>query len=77
MKRKSTFKIEYVAWMLALWAVINVLLKLPGIITWPWWLVLAPLWLPFVLVYVPVLLYGYFFYLNHNKNSRYNGKKDN
>lgn len=31
-------------------------LKLGGIISWSWWYVLAPLWMPFALAVVPALL---------------------
>lgn len=35
----------------SLLAIVFITLKLCGVITWSWWWVLAPLWLPFVLVF--------------------------
>jgi hypothetical protein len=37
---------------------IFLVLKLIGIINWSWWLVSAPLWAPFVLVFVILLIVG-------------------
>lgn len=31
-------------------AIVFITLKLCGVISWSWWWVLAPLWIPFVLV---------------------------
>jgi hypothetical protein len=36
-------------------------LKLGGVIDWSWWLVLCPLWIPFVLALVGVLV-GFLWY---------------
>ena len=38
-------------------------LKLTGYITWSWWWVLSPLWIPAVIVLVILaVLFGYLFY---------------
>ena len=43
--------------------VVFVILKLTGVITWSWWLVLAPLWVPvalFLLVVLGVVIFTLF-----------------
>lgn len=37
-------------------ALLLVILKLTGVVTWAWWIVLMPLWGPFVLVIGFILL---------------------
>lgn len=38
-------------------AILFIALKLTGMISWSWWLVTAPLWGPFILFFVGVILY--------------------
>jgi fatty acid desaturase len=40
--------------------VLFVALKLTGVITWSWWWVLAPLWIPLGLILVVLLVVGVF-----------------
>lgn len=42
---------------MGLLAIVFITLKLLGVITWSWWLVLAPLWVPFVVVIAVLFLY--------------------
>lgn len=37
-------------------AIVFITLKLCGIITWSWWWVLAPLWIPFILIVLIILI---------------------
>lgn len=37
-------------------AIVFITLKLCGVITWSWWWVLAPLWIPFILVILVILI---------------------
>lgn len=57
-------KNKYLLGTFSLFAVLAVL-KLIGVITWPWWLVTVPLWLPAVgalcLVIVFFMLIGYYY----------------
>lgn len=47
---------------LGLLAICFIVLKLCGVITWSWWLVTAPLWGPFVIVFgsIGVFIAGVF-----------------
>lgn len=44
----------------ALLALVFIVLKLCNVIAWSWWLVLAPLWIPFVLGLVCIILIALF-----------------
>jgi len=35
-------------------------LKLTGHITWSWWAVLAPIWVPFLIILLAIILYAVF-----------------
>lgn len=37
-------------------ALVFITLKLCGVINWSWWWVLAPLWIPFILIVLIVLI---------------------
>lgn len=37
-------------------ALVFITLKLCGVISWSWWWVLAPLWIPFILIVLIVLI---------------------
>ena len=37
-------------------AVAFIVLKLCGVITWSWWWVLSPVWIPFILVLILLLI---------------------
>lgn len=37
-------------------AILFIGLKLAGVVSWPWWAVLAPLWVPFALVCVLIVV---------------------
>ena len=37
--------------------IVFVVLKLAGVVGWPWWLVLVPLWVPLAFALVMVVLY--------------------
>lgn len=58
-------------------AIAFIVLKLTGVITWSWWWVLAPLWIPFLIVLgiVILALTGFFIKgfvdgMNQNKRKR-------
>ena len=42
----------------SLLGIVFIVLKLTGFITWSWWWVLSPFWIPFVLVLVIFLVAG-------------------
>lgn len=44
-------------WLYALGALF-VVLKLTGTINWSWWIVLAPLWIPWVLIALGLIVMG-------------------
>lgn len=44
----------------ALLAIVFTVLKLCSVITWSWWWVLAPLWIPFVIGIIGVILIAIF-----------------
>jgi hypothetical protein len=46
---------------LGLLAVLFVGLKLTGYITWSWWWVLSPLWIPWAIVLGGFLVFGFFY----------------
>lgn len=37
--------------------VIFIILKLVGVITWPWWVVLIPLWVSLVLIAIVIIIF--------------------
>lgn len=43
---------------LDLLAIAFVVLKLTGVIAWSWWWVLAPVWIPLVLIGISVIFFG-------------------
>ena len=43
-------------------AIVFIVLKLTGYITWSWWWVLAPLWIPF-LIFISVMIVMFVFFL--------------
>ena len=50
--------------VLSILLVAFIVLKLCGVITWSWWLVLLPLWVPIALVLVILLILGIMVYVN-------------
>ena len=48
-------------------AIVFITLKLTGYIAWSWWLVLAPLWIPFALV-ITIFLTIFIFVILFAKN---------
>ena len=40
--------------LLSLVFIVFLVLKLTGVITWSWWWVTAPLWIPFAIVFIVV-----------------------
>lgn len=51
-------KTGYVAWFTGPLALLFITLKLMGYITWSWWWVLSPVWLPLGIVIVLCALAG-------------------
>lgn len=43
---------------IGLLAIVFITLKLCNVITWSWWWVLSPLWIPFAIVVAFVVLFG-------------------
>jgi hypothetical protein len=54
-KKDSYTKIEN-NWFLPALTLLFIALKLTGYISWSWWWVLAPLWLPALLVFIVSLI---------------------
>ena len=50
--------------VLSILLVAFIVLKLCGVITWSWWLVLLPLWAPIALVLIILLILGIMVYVN-------------
>lgn len=50
--------------VLSILLVAFIVLKLCGVITWPWFWVLAPLWVPIVLILEMLLIVGIIVYVN-------------
>ena len=50
--------------VLSLLLVAFIVLKLCGVITWSWWLVLSPLWAPIIIGLILLLIMGIVVYLN-------------
>ena len=50
--------------VLSLLLVAFIVMKLCGVITWSWWLVLSPLWAPIALILVILLIVGIIVWLN-------------
>lgn len=44
--------------MATLLTILFVILKVFGLITWSWWLVFAPIWVPVVLIFIAAVLYA-------------------
>lgn len=40
-------------------AIVFIVLKLMNIISWSWWWVLAPLWLPFCIIFVLLMIISF------------------
>jgi len=59
LKRGVNMKINFLGFL----AAVFITLKLTGYITWSWWLVLAPLWIPFAVVYVAVFILAIILFL--------------
>ncbi len=47
-------------------AIVFITLKLTGYITWPWLWVLAPLWIPFILI-IFLIMFAFLWFLIVNK----------
>lgn len=50
--------------ILSILLVAFVVLKLCGVIAWSWWLVLAPLWVPFILLFIVLLIVNIIIWLD-------------
>lgn len=54
MSKDDKYKIIRV--ILTLILLIFIILKLTHIVSWSWWWVTSPIWLPFIIVFVPATL---------------------
>jgi|LakMenEpi03Aug12_release.lakeMendotaPanAssembly.Ray.scaffolds.fasta_scaffold2117582_2 hypothetical protein len=49
--------------------VVFVILKLTGNVSWPWWIVLSPLWGGAVVLFIILLFIGILMAFDHDNNS--------
>lgn len=56
MDKETNINVNHGGWFSGLLFLIFLTLKLCGVITWSWWWVTAPLWIPFALVLI--ILFG-------------------
>lgn len=49
-------KYKLIRVILTLILLIFIILKLTHIVSWSWWWVISPIWLPFIIVFVPATL---------------------
>jgi len=49
--------------------VVFVILKLTGNVSWPWWIVLSPLWGGAVVLFIILLFIGMLMAFDHDNNS--------
>ena len=63
MKGTEGINIKFSGLLSTLLTVLFVGLKLTNYIDWSWWWVLAPLWIPMVLIILLILLIGVVYYL--------------
>lgn len=54
MSKDDKYKIIRV--ILTLILLIFIILKLTHLVSWSWWWVISPIWLPFIIVFVPATL---------------------
>lgn len=54
MSKDDKYKIIRI--ILTLILVIFIILKLTHIVSWSWWWVISPIWLPFIIIFVPATL---------------------
>lgn len=54
MTKDDKYKIIRV--ILTLILLIFIILKLTHIISWSWWWVISPIWLPFIIIFIPATL---------------------
>ena len=59
LKRKVDMKINFLGFL----AAVFITLKLTGYITWSWWLVLAPLWVPFAVIWLATIVLAIILFL--------------
>lgn len=48
--------------------IVFLILKLTGVISWSWWWVTAPLWIPIGFALLLLLILGVVVFINHIKN---------
>lgn len=48
--------------------IVFLILKLTGVISWSWWWVTAPLWIPIGFALLLLLILGVLVFINHIKN---------
>lgn len=56
MRRNYSLKIENDVGFLGLLTLLFLALKLCGVVTWSWWAVFAPMWIPTAIAFAIVLL---------------------
>lgn len=72
MSKDDKYKIIRI--ILTLILLIFIILKLTHIVSWSWWWVISPIWLPFIIIFVPAtlkLIVGLIkIFIEENKNER-------
>lgn len=64
----ATTKVEGSFPFLSILCLIFITLKLTGYITWSWWWVLAPIWIPISIIIVVFVIVGMLYVAENNKN---------
>jgi hypothetical protein len=58
-KKQNYNKLTTNSWFLPALALLFIALKLTGHITWSWWWVLSPLWIPFLIAFTVALVVAF------------------
>lgn len=64
----NTTKVQGSFPFLSILCLIFITLKLTGYITWSWWWVLAPIWIPISIILVVFVIVGMLYVAENNKN---------
>lgn len=67
MSQNNNATVTINGWFFGLLTLLFIGLKLTNYITWSWWWVLAPLWIPTAIVLIILMIAGTIIYLSNRK----------
>ncbi len=67
MSTNSNRTVTINGWFAGLLTLLFIGLKLTGHISWSWWWVLAPMWIPASIVFVILIIIGLLYYIDSKK----------